>query len=98
MLDDPARRDLAGLLGSTVSWSEETDSTMPPPGQLPAKFGFELIDGQDQVDLFFSADGKVQGALNGEYLSGALDERATLGLHKWMAKWGHLEMGKSKDR
>ena len=58
-------------------------------------FGF---DGQDQVDLFFSADGKVQGALNGEYFSGALDESAALELQKWMAKWGHLEMEKSKGR
>lgn len=98
MLDDPARRDLAELLGSAISWSEEPASSMPPPGQLSAKFGFELIDGQDQVDLFFSADGKMQGALNGEYLSGALDESATQGLQKWMAKWGHLEMEKSKDR
>jgi hypothetical protein len=98
MLGDPARRDLDWLLGSTVSWAEESGSSMPPPGQLPATFGFELIDGQDQVDLFFSADGKVQGALNGEYLGGALDESATIELQKWMAKWGHLEVEKSKDR
>ncbi|HEV7164174.1 MAG TPA: hypothetical protein VGO35_02145 [Gammaproteobacteria bacterium] len=86
MLDDTARQDLVVLLGARQSWLVSDDS-MPLPGRLPADFGFDIIDGKDDVHLFFSSNGKVQGDFNGEYLSGALTESTAQALQTWKVKY-----------
>ncbi|HEY1774157.1 MAG TPA: hypothetical protein VGH91_13295 [Gammaproteobacteria bacterium] len=87
MLDDSPRRELIDLLGAKESWSGGADSTIVALGKLPADFGFELNCGNDQVRLFFSSDGRVQGDYNGEYLSGTLGQTAAQALQTWEAKY-----------
>jgi hypothetical protein len=94
MLGDSAGRELTDLLGAKESWSEGLDSSMPGAGKLPANTGFELIDGRDQVHLFFSSDGRVQGDFNGEYLSGTLSQTAAQALQVWETKYAQTDFGR----
>lgn len=101
MLGDSARNELTELLGAKESWSEASDSSMPPPGKLPTNMGFELIDidknGRCEVNLFFSPDGKVQGDLDDEYLSGTLGRTAAQALQAWYAKYAQAELDASRE-
>jgi hypothetical protein len=61
-------------------------------GDEPRNVGFVFRTGRDQLTLFFSSGGRMEGSFKGEHTGGSLEEKQEKQLERWKAKYAQPEL------
>ena len=92
LIDGEARREIFGLLSREASWFHGFDDRVTI-GDEPRNVGFVFQKGADQLTLFFSGGGRMEGAFNGEHTGGSLEEKQQKHMERWKANYAQPELG-----
>jgi hypothetical protein len=91
LLDPQARRELVRLLGQQDSWFQGFDDRISVGGE-PTNVGFVFRKGRDELVLFFSSGGMMEGAFKGQHTGGSLEEKQEQQLERWKMKYAQPEL------
>jgi hypothetical protein len=90
-LSDEARRRLAHLLGYEKQWFHGNDSRISF-GPEPRNVGFLFQRGRDELKVFCSEGGRLEGPFNGQLTGGSLEEKPEQQLEKWKQRYAAPEL------
>ena len=79
------------LLGRQESWFQGFDDRISIGGE-PTNVGFLFRKGKDELVLFFSSGGMMEGAFKGQRTGGSLEDKQEQQMERWKAKYGQREL------
>jgi hypothetical protein len=90
-VEPEARRELVRLLSRQESWFQGFDDRISI-GDEPTNVGFVFRKGSNELLMFFSSGGMMEGAFKGQHTGGSLEEKQQQQMDRWKAKYAQREL------
>jgi hypothetical protein len=79
------------LLSRQKNWFQGFDDRISI-GDEPTNVGFVFRKGRDELVMFLSRGGMMEGAFNGSHTGGTLEEKQQQQMDRWKAKYAEKEL------
>jgi hypothetical protein len=90
-VESDARRELVRLLSPQESCFQGFDDRISV-GDEPTNVGFVFRKGTDELVMFFSSGGMMEGVFKGQHTVGTLEDKQQEQMDRWKAKYAQKEL------